>query len=190
MKIELATYPFPVLRAKCLDVELNEFNDNLTILTNGMFKIMEEYEGIGLAAPQAKFKKRVITIDLKDHENKGAFVATNHNNSEKILNKKLIMINPTIYELSTETEAQKEGCLSLPGISVTVTRPKTILVEFLDEIGGHHTYFAESLLARCIQHEIDHLNGVLIIDHIKNNLMEFNRVATILKKLEREYKKL
>lgn len=188
-KPQLTAYPAPILREICLKLELEEFNDNLSILINGMFKIMEDYHGIGLAAPQANFNKRIITIDLKDINNQGMFTAINHNNGEQILNKKLTMINPIIHELSAETEIQKEGCLSLPEISVTVTRPKTALVEFLDEFGKSNIYFTENLLARCIQHEIDHLNGILIIDHIKNNIIERNKADKILKLLERKYNK-
>jgi peptide deformylase len=120
-------------------------------LIDDMFETMYDAPGIGLAAIQIGVPRRVITMDLaKKDEPK----------------KPQVFINPEIAWAAAETATYEEGCLSIPEYYEEVTRPKAVKVKFLDRDGRPQEIEAEGLLATCLQHEIDHINGVLFIDHI------------------------
>ncbi len=143
------TYPDPFLRRKAEDVA--EINDDTLELIKKMFVVMEEDGGIGLAAPQVGVSKRIICISL---EQKGF--------------ERLALINPVITQVSDRTETMEEGCLSIPGINAEVARPEDAIVRGTTKSGKQVEITAHGLLARVLQHEIDHLNGVLFIDRLKN----------------------
>jgi peptide deformylase len=145
LKIELLGRP--VLRQKA--AEVTDIDDELRELIKNMFDTMYIAEGIGLAAPQVGVAKRVFVADLKNEKDP-----------------KFALINPRIVSTSKEREKGEEGCLSIPGVSALVDRPMTVVVEGLDEKGEPLRIEADGLLARCIQHEMDHLDGVLFIDHL------------------------
>ena len=118
-------------------------------LVQDMFETMYDARGIGLAAPQVGLGMRLIVVDV---EEEGAH--------------KMALIDPRIVESGGGTERVEEGCLSIPGVTGSVDRPATCVVEGLDTRGNPVRIAAEGLLARCFQHEIDHLDGVLFIDRL------------------------
>ncbi len=130
-------------------------NDELRVLIRQMFQTMYSCDGIGLAAPQVGEQRRLIVIDTDPQE---------------AANPVWVMINPVIKKFSTEVEKGEEGCLSVPNVFGDVLRSQMIVVNFRDETGKPRTIEAQGLLARVVQHEIDHLNGVLFVDHVDNQL--------------------
>ena len=134
-----------VLREKCKPV--TEFDDALRILIQAMYETMEEANGVGLAAPQVGVDKRFFVVGLPDGTKKE-------------------FINPKITGTSVETSPYEEGCLSLPEVYHEVIRPSKVIVEAQDMNGKPFTLKASGLMARVIQHEYDHLDGVLFIDHL------------------------
>lgn len=135
----------PILRKKSKNV--SNFNDRLKILIDDMYETMDVAYGVGLAAPQVGILKRVIVIDNRDEED----------------GKRFYMINPEIFEKEGE-EVSMEGCLSVPGKQGTVKRAKDIKVKYNDIDGNEKIMESEDFLARIIQHEVDHLDGVLYTD--------------------------
>lgn len=145
----ILTAPDPRLQAVSMDVET--VGDDIRTLIEDMTESMYAAEGIGLAAIQIGVAKRVLVIDLEQKEgnkNPRAF------------------INPKITWASEEMAVFEEGCLSVPEIWDDVERPARIKAEYLDSDGKRQTLEADGLLATCLQHEMDHLNGVLFIDHL------------------------
>lgn len=140
-----------VLRQKAEPLE--DINDDTRILIEEMFETMFESNGVGLAAPQIGLSKRLFVLQADDEV-------------------KRVFINPHIIATSQETCSFEEGCLSVPQLYAEVERPEKISVQALDEMGKTFTLDAEGYLARIIQHEYDHLNGVLFIDHIDPALKE------------------
>ena len=145
MKIEMLGAD--VLRRRAAEVA--EVDDELRSLIRNMFETMYDAEGVGLAAPQVGISRRVIVVDVNEEGTRP-----------------FALVNPRLVEAARETEKAEEGCLSIPGVSSVVERPATVTVEGLDENGEPLRMEAEGLLARCIQHEIDHLDGILFIDRI------------------------
>ena len=141
--------PDPVLRKSALPVE--NITDKTIQLLDDMAETMYDAPGIGLAGPQIGELKRLIVMDCsRDDENSELWQ----------------MINPEVIELSEDNSTLEEGCLSIPGHTAEVSRPDWIKLRFTDIKGKEQQIKAEGLLAACIQHEIDHLNGILFIDHI------------------------
>ena len=141
--------PNPVLRKVADPVET--ITDETRQLLDDMAQTMYEAPGIGLAGPQIGELKRLIVMDCsRDDE----------------VSELWQMVNPEITQFSEESALLEEGCLSIPGHNAEVTRPIWVELRFLDTKGKEQQIKAEGLLAACIQHEIDHLNGVLFIDHI------------------------
>jgi len=140
---EVITYPNPILRKKSEVVE--EVNDDLKQLVEDMTETMYASHGIGLAAIQIGVLKRVIVVNVGEG--------------------RVVLINPVIDEAEGETRME-EGCLCLPGVMVEVTRHENISVSGLNETGEAVTIHANGLLARALQHEIDHLEGTLIVDKV------------------------
>ena len=126
-------------------------DDSIRKLAKDMLITMYSAKGIGLAAPQVGVQKRILVIDL------------NFEDPESPPN---VFINPEIISSSASVDTYEEGCLSIPGVYLNVVRPSSIKLSFRDEMGRPKKMNAEGLMARCIQHEIDHLNGVLFVDKV------------------------
>ena len=142
MALEVKTFGDPVLKTRAAKVK--EFDEALLRLTEEMLVTMREREGVGLAANQVGRLRRVLVAGIEEDE--------------------YVLINPVIEARSDETEVLAEGCLSIPGIQVDVERPVAVTVSGQDASGDEVRFEAEGLLARIFQHEIDHLDGVLILD--------------------------
>jgi peptide deformylase len=141
--LEVKTFGDPVLKTRA--VKVKEFDEALIRLTEDMLVTMHEREGVGLAANQVGRLKRVLVAAVEEED-------------------EYVIINPVIEALSEETETLPEGCLSIPGIQVEVERPVAVTVTGKDAGGDDLRIEAEGLLARVFQHEVDHLDGVLILD--------------------------
>jgi peptide deformylase len=139
----------PGLRQRATEIE--SVDAELRRLIDDMFETMYAAEGIGLAGPQVGVSRRVLVIDLHDEEVP-----------------RFALVNPELVEVGSEKEKGEEGCLSIPGVSSLVERPERIVVEGLDASGKPVRIEADGLLARCLQHEIDHLDGILFIDHLSS----------------------
>jgi peptide deformylase len=185
----IARYPRPILKEIGVNVtkeEIEEKNGMLDQLLQNMFDVMYFFGGIGLAAQQVRSNKKVLIVDLSNESDvfEGSY---DFSTQEKIQPQKIIMINPEIIETSiNETDSLNEGCLSLPNIRIPIIRPKKIKVKFLDREGKEKIWHLEKLLGRCVQHEIDHLNGILIIDKIPKNMWKLY-CASQLTKLKNDY---
>ncbi|MCB1446144.1 MAG: peptide deformylase [Rhizobiaceae bacterium] len=145
----LIILPDPVLRQVSSPIE--QVDDAVRALSTDMLETMYDAPGIGLAAIQVGIPKRMLVIDLsKEDEDR----------------KPQVFINPEILQSSDERSTYEEGCLSIPDYYAEVERPARVTVKFVGIDGKEQLLDAEGLLATCLQHEIDHLNGVLFIDHI------------------------
>ena len=149
--LEIRLLGAKVLRREAGHVE--EVTDGTRRLVRDMFDTMYDAEGIGLAAPQVGISERVLVVDV-----------TNEDESRHVH----ALVNPVIVESSRDTGKATEGCLSIPGIEEAVTRPSRVTVEALSEEGDPVRIVADDLLARALQHEIDHLDGVLFIDRVSS----------------------
>ena len=134
-----------VLRQVAVPVEPEEINDEFRVLINEMFETMIEANGVGLAAPQVDISKRFFVVIADDDVRR-------------------VFINPQIISTSNDLVDYEEGCLSLPKIYENIKRPSQVTVQALNENGKPFTIEADGLLARIIQHENDHLNGIVFID--------------------------
>jgi peptide deformylase len=152
------------LKARCLPVE--RIDDNLHAMIQNMLETMYDAPGIGLAAPQIGSDKRVIVVDVaREGQDKQPYC----------------MVNPHITWKSDEYVMMNEGCLSLPDIFIDIERPEKIRLTYLDEREEPRELEADGLLSRCIQHEIDHLDGVLHVDYLSRIKREL-----ILRKLAKQ----
>ena len=158
--------PDPVLKAKAKPVE--NIDGGIVRLMDDMLETMYKAPGIGLAAPQIGILQRVIVVDVAEKDEKPQPFA---------------MANPEILWKSDETSVHNEGCLSLPDHYADVTRPKQVRLRYIDRDGEVRELDADNLLATCVQHEIDHLNGVLFIDHI--SLLKRNMIMRKLQKAKK-----
>jgi peptide deformylase len=159
------------LRAKARPVGQADA-DAVRALAPRMLASMYKAPGIGLAAPQVGELLRLIVVDLQPEDKPAP----------------LVLVNPEIVAASTELATREEGCLSLPGQYADVTRPARVKLRYLDLEGAKREIEAEGLLATCLQHEVDHLNGVLFVDHIsalKRNML-LRKLAKDLKARGRE----
>lgn len=130
-------------------------DDEIRQLVREMLQTMYSEDGIGLAAPQLGIHKQLIVIDCEP---------------DNPANPPLVLINPTIKELSPDICVAQEGCLSIPGVFLDVKRPQVVEVAYKDEYGRPQTLRSGDILGRCIQHEMDHLNGVVFVDRVDNTL--------------------
>ena len=146
---ELITVPDDILRKK--SEPLNKVDVNEKKLIKDLFETMYHHNGIGLAAVQVGILKRVVVLDVSKNEN------------EK---KPLCFINPQIITLSEKMSTYEEGCLSIPETFIEIERPKTCIVEYVDISGNKKNMECDGLLSTCVQHEINHLDGKLIIDFL------------------------
>jgi peptide deformylase len=147
---ELRLLGDPVLREPAAPVEV--FDAELEALVADLFETMDVEEGAGLAAPQVGVSKRVLVVDAR-RDGGGR-------------DSRFAIVNPEVVEASTEVDAAPEGCLSIPGVSEVVRRPAQVTVKGLSVAGEPVQVTADALLGRALQHEIDHLDGVLFIDHL------------------------
>ncbi len=154
MILPIVPYGDPLLRKETIDIDKNY--PKLSELIVNMFETMHNASGVGLAAPQIGLNIRVLVIDL-------SCLADDFPEYE---NYRKVMINPEIIEMSKEEVSAEEGCLSLPGISENVSRSRTILINYLDENFVEHEDEFSDYPARVVQHEYDHLEGKLFIDHV------------------------
>ena len=164
----IITEPDPILRKKSEFIE--KVDDELKKLLDEMLETMYSAPGIGLAAVQIGILKRVIVIDIsKENEKKNP----------------LFLINPEIIFRSKETSVYEEGCLSLPGHFAEIERPAECQISYIDYYGIEKKLNADGLLSTCVQHEIDHLNGILFIDYLSKLKKDM-----IIKKLIKQKKEL
>jgi peptide deformylase len=145
----IITIPDPVLRKEADAIE--RVDADLRRLMDDMLATMYDAPGVGLAAPQIGISRRLIVMDAgRDDEDRDP----------------LVMVNPEILDLSDEMRAHEEGCLSIPEVTAEVERPAEVRVAFLDREGKPQEVELEGIWATIVQHEIDHLNGVLFIDYL------------------------
>lgn len=147
MKYDVVVYPDE--RLKLVSSPVEKIDEELIDLINEMFRVMYESDGCGLAGVQIGVLQRLFVMEIKG--------------------KKYVMINPEILEHSRDYSFQEEGCLSLPGIGAEVKRSKRVTVKYTDIDGKEKILKAAGLLAVCIQHEYDHLDGKVFIDHLPPN---------------------
>lgn len=155
--LPILVVPHPVLKAKARPV-LDTDRETVAAALPRMFRTMYEAPGIGLAAPQVGIGLRVAVVDLAEGD---SF-------------QPIALINPEIVSVSEEWHQREEGCLSLPGLYAEVSRPVSVTVRYRDADWVPRTLTADGLLATCLQHEIDHLDGVLFVDHLsalKRNML-------------------
>ncbi len=163
------SFPDPVLKQKALPVK--DFDEKLAELADNMLETMYEERGIGLAAVQVGVLKQLVVVDLKSGE------------EDISLREPRVFVNPHIVERSGETISE-EGCLSVIEYRAEIKRAESIKLEFQDLQGEPRTMEAEGLLSICIQHELDHLQGILFIDHLP--MLKQKMVKKRLAKLARE----
>ena len=165
---KIITEPDTILREKSVSIE--KVDNELRGLMDDMLETMYAAPGIGLAGVQVGILKRLIVIDVsKDNEKKSP----------------LFLINPEIISKSSNTSVYEEGCLSLPGYFAEIERPNECQIEYIDYHGKKKEMKASGLLATCIQHEVDHLNGILFIDYLSKLKRDM-----VIKKLIKNKKEL
>jgi peptide deformylase len=142
LALDIRTFGDPVLKTRAAPVET--FDDSLARLTEDMLATMRENDGVGLAANQVGRLRRVLVASVEDED--------------------YVIVNPILSDMSETTERGQEGCLSIPGINVEVDRPTAVTVTGQDASGEPLRIEAQDVLARVLQHEVDHLDGVLILD--------------------------
>ena len=168
MKKKILIEPDPILRKKC--EPLDKVDDGVRNLMNDMLETMYAAPGIGLAAVQIGILKKLVVIDISKEEEK---------------KNPLFFINPEIVYKSNQTSVYEEGCLSLPGQFAEIERPSECTLNYIDYDGKKKELKAKGLLATCIQHEVDHLNGILFIDYLSKLKKDM-----IIKKLVKHKKEI
>ena len=165
---KILTEPDPILRKKCEPLE--KVDEETKKLMDDMLDTMYAAPGIGLAAIQVGILKRLVVIDISKEEEK---------------KKPIFLINPQIIHQSKNTSVYEEGCLSLPGQFAEIERPAECTIKYLDYNGKEKELKSDGLLATCIQHEVDHLNGILFIDYLSKLKKDM-----IIKKLVKQKKEI
>ena len=171
MLLPIVYFPDPRLKQKSAPIE--KVDDEVRALASAMFETMYHEEGIGLAAVQVGVMKRLLVADVEWR-------------GEGEPGKQYALINPEIVSEGEESNVYKEGCLSFPDQFAEVERPKTVRVRYLDLQGNTQEETFDGLLATCIQHEIDHLDGIVFPDHLsrlKRDMM-FKKAAKVKKAIE------
>lgn len=149
--LDIRIVPDPMLKAKARPVTRADA-DTVRVLVPRMFATMYRAPGIGLAAPQIGTPLRLAVVDLMKEDESDP----------------ITLINPEVVATSEETATREEGCLSLPGMYADITRPARVKIRYLDQEGARREIEADGLLAACLQHEIDHLDGILFVDHLSS----------------------
>jgi peptide deformylase len=165
----------PDARLKKLCTPIASVDGDIRLLAQNMLQTMYDAPGIGLAGPQIGFMGRLLVMDCAARE-------------EEDRPKPTVVINPQIVWQSTELNTYNEGCLSVPELYEDVTRPAEVRVQFLDHTGSEREEHYAGLWATCVQHEIDHLNGTLFIDHLSRmkRAMITKKMIKFKKELGRE----
>ncbi len=163
--LEILEFPDPRLRTSAKPVK--DVNDRMHAIIDDMFETMYDAAGIGLAATQVNIHQQIVVMDLSEEKNDP-----------------LVFINPSVEVLADETQPHDEGCLSVPGFYETVERPSSIRVSALDKDGNAFELEPDGLLAVCVQHELDHLNGKLFVDYISP--IKRQRIRKKLEKAHRQ----
>ena len=158
---------FPDSRLRTIAKPVAVVDDEVRQLVDDMFETMYEAPGIGLAATQVNVHKRIVVMDLSEDRSEPR-----------------VFINPEFETLTDEMEQYQEGCLSVPGFYENVDRPQKVKIKALDRDGQPYELIAEGLLAVCIQHECDHLNGKLFVDYLST--LKRDRIKKKLEKLHRQ----
>ena len=158
---------FPDPRLRTVAKPVTEFDSELEALVENMIETMYAAEGIGLAASQADVHKRIVVIDVSEEKDSPR-----------------VFINPTFTVIEQELQDYDEGCLSVPGFYETVSRPRRVLISAVDATGTAFELEADGILAICIQHEIDHLEGKLFVDYISK--LKRDRIRGKLEKAHRK----
>ena len=161
----------PDPRLKTVSTPVEAFDDALQTLIDDMFETMYAAPGIGLAAIQVGVPHRLLVIDLQEEDEETGAVVRNPK----------VFINPEIYETSEDLSVYNEGCLSVPDQYAEVERPAVIRARWQDRTGKKFDQKIEGMLATCLQHEIDHLEGILFIDHLSKLKRDM-----VLKKLQKQ----
>lgn len=161
----------PDPRLKLISTPVDTVDDDLRSLIADMFDTMYDAPGIGLAAIQVGVPKRVVVMDLQEQEDEDG----------KPIREPRVFINPEILDPADDMSTYTEGCLSVPDQYADVDRPARCRVKWLDEHGNAHDEVFEGLLATCIQHEMDHLEGIVFLDHLSRLKRQM-----ILKKLDKQ----
>ncbi|MGB0453626.1 MAG: peptide deformylase [Bacteriovoracaceae bacterium] len=168
-ELEIFTYPAPVLKKVAEPV--TEFNDELKELVKNMLFTMYHAPGIGLAAPQVGISKRLFVMDIE--YNREEVTGANDETEIRLSDfKPMVIINPEFIEKDGNYEYE-EGCLSVPGVYETVKRAKSVKVKFQDLEGNEQILEADELLAVCLQHENDHLDGVVFLERLSQLKQSF-----------------
>ncbi len=170
-RAEMALLPIiyaPDNRLKLKCQEVHEIDESVCKLMDDMLETMYAAPGIGLSAPQVGYNRRILVCDVA---------------REKEAPNPIKMVNPIVVWSSDEIFVAEEGCLSLPKHFAEVKRPKEIRVKYIDETGNNQEVAADGLLAACIQHEIDHLDGILFVDYLSP--LKRNIILRKMKKLKR-----
>ena len=182
---EIIEVPNPLLKEVSVPVEAHEFNDELKQLADDMLETMYDAPGIGLAAIQIGIPKRLLVIDLQPEDPDAEPVEVERDGeTHKVPATKKeprVFVNPVILDPADEMSTFNEGCLSVPEIYADVDRPATCTVQYQDLDGNHHEEAMEGLMATCIQHEMDHLEGIVFIDHLSR--LKRNMALKKLKKI-------
>ncbi|HLT31601.1 MAG TPA: peptide deformylase [Myxococcaceae bacterium] len=163
---EILIWPHPILKQQAQPVQA--VDAGVRTLIRDMFETMYDARGVGLAAPQVGVLQRVIVLDTRARQPES---------------KPLAMINPEIVERTGDT-TYTEGCLSIPGEAEDVRRAETVVVQYLDEEGQPQRLHCEGLLAIAVQHEIDHLDGTVFVDHLSSLKRQFIRKRMLRRKEE------
>lgn len=157
---------------------VDKVTDELRKFMDDMVETMHACDGIGLAAVQVGVHKRILVMDLSESEKR--YESAGKKIGDVDLSEPIYMVNPEIIDESEEENIYEEGCLSFPEQRALVTRPKIVKIKYLDYHGKEQVMVCDELLATCVQHEIDHLNGVVFIDHVSKMKRDF-----ILRKLKK-----
>ena len=159
---------FPDMRLRTIATPVTDFDSSLSTLIKDMLETMYSAGGIGLAATQIDVHQRILVIDVSETRDKPQ-----------------IFVNPTFTVSDQQNLDYDEGCLSIPGFYETISRPKGVVIHSQDQYGKHFDLEADGILAVCIQHEIDHLDGKLMVDYISR--LKRDRIRS---KLEKKHKTL
>ena len=159
---------FPDMRLRTIATPVINFDSSLSSLIKDMLETMYSAGGIGLAATQIDVHQRILVIDVSENRDKPQ-----------------IFVNPTFTVSDQQNLDYDEGCLSIPGFYETISRPKKVVIHSQDQHGKHFDLEADGILAVCIKHEIDHLDGKLMVDYISR--LKRNRIRS---KLEKKHKAL
>ena len=177
MVLEVLKFPDPRLRE--ISKEVTVFDAKLKKFAEDLLETMYAENGIGLAAPQVGELKRMLVIDTRPRDTGGRYKENTMSELENKITQPLVLINPVVTKATGKT-TYDEGCLSVPSFFETVTRADVVHVKYKDVNGKDQTLVADGLLAICIQHEMDHLEGTLFIDHL--SFVKSNKIKNQIKK--------